>query len=388
MPNDTSAQIEERWNEVRPRDWRQGQHSSERELLESILGADELMLALLSGSYTSARIPIKIGTHNGVVVATAQRVFFVDKSYRDIEGISSIPYDSLEGLNYSLGMMYGAIQFVDSSGVAWQVDNVIPKSLVRSFVESVCAFVDELSSSPSPSQPAQKLMVHNKLDKIQKQWIGLGSNIQTGQGAKTTPKASEAHMTRIDTEWEAAKPSGWGKGMHSGERKMLYTLLDTSEPIKAVVGGTYRAEQDTNRIHRHKGIAVATSRRVLFLDKGVLGSSEVSEMSYRSIEGITYSTGMIFGGVQIRGIGGAGWRIEDVDPKSSAQLFAESVRALVEEFHSDLSERQQTPPAAGQAPATPHNSVADELTKLAALVKDGFVSQEEFDAKKKEMLGL
>ena len=179
-------------------------------------------------------------------------------------------------------------------------------------------------------------------------------------------------------------PRQWGGGMHSGERKMLYSLLGPNEDIKALVGGTYRAEQDTNRLHHHQGVAVATTQRVLFLDKGILGSTEVSEMPYRSIEGITYSTGMIFGGVQITGIGGAGWRIEDVAPKASAQQFAEAVRGLIENPRkSPVSNNSSQITSSQEKP-----SVADELTKLAALVKDGFLTQEEFDVTKKHLLKL
>ena len=54
---------------------------------------------------------------------------------------------------------------------------------------------------------------------------------------------------------------------------------------------TYRAEQDTNRMHKHRGVAVATSKRVIFLDKGVFGSEEVSQMLYTSVEGVTHSAG-------------------------------------------------------------------------------------------------
>ena len=196
-------------------------------------------------------------------------------------------------------------------------------------------------------------------------------------------ESRQTRQERIDAQWYAAIPKGWGtlddKKMHSGERKMLYDILDQDEDIKALVGGRYRAEQDTNRLHKHSGVAVATSKRVIFLDKGVFGSSEVSEMPYRSIEGITHSTGMLMGGVQITGLGTAGWRIEEVKPKESAKLFADSVRGLVEARHVGAAQQvnQQAPPSA-----------ADELAKWAALLKDGTLTQDEFDTQKRRLLGL
>ena len=109
---------------------------------------------------------------------------------------------------------------------------------------------------------------------------------------------SEAKSELIDRQWQARRPNGWGtfggeaRYAQRAERKMLYDLLENNEDIIALVGGTYRAEQDTQRLHKHKGVAVATTKRILFLDKGVLGSNEVSEMPYRSAEGITYRTGL------------------------------------------------------------------------------------------------
>ena len=190
-------------------------------------------------------------------------------------------------------------------------------------------------------------------------------------------KSRQARQDIIDEQWYAVMPK-WtgGKGMHSGERKMLYDILDQDEDIQALVGGTYRAEQDTNRLHKHNGVAVATGKRVIFLDKGIFGSKEVSEMPYRSIEGITHSTGMVWGGVQITGLGMSGWRIEDVSPKESAKLFADSVRALVE---ARLEANQK---------ADSSMSDADELQKWARLLKDGILTQDEFDAKKRQLLGL
>ena len=201
------------------------------------------------------------------------------------------------------------------------------------------------------------------------------------------------HQSRIDKQWNDAIPRGWGtkkawgsdrqergdKDMHKGERQMLYDILDNDENIRALVGGMYRAEQDTARVSKHNGVAVATDRRVIFLDKGVLGSTDVSEMPYRSIEGLTHSTGMMFGGVQVTGIGRAGWRIENVKPKESAKLFADAVRGLIDVHHAQAAQKES--PRA-------ELSEADELVKWARLLTDGIETQDEFDLKKRQILGL
>ena len=106
--------------------------------------------------------------------------------------------------------------------------------------------------------------------------------------------------TRIDRQWYDAIPKGWGnpKGMrwspaaekkaqergdremHSGEREMLYDVLDGDENIRSLVGGTYRAQGSTGM---SRGVAIATDRRVVFVDKGVFGSTEVSEGVFKGV---------------------------------------------------------------------------------------------------------
>ena len=176
---------------------------------------------------------------------------------------------------------------------------------------------------------------------------------------------------KIDDQWFAAKPSTQSNKMHSGERRMLYDILDAEERVESMVGGTFR--QDTHRLHKHTGVAVATNKRVIFLDHGILGSTEVMEIGYSSIASITYSSGLMFAGVQVVGRGASSYRIEDILDKASVQPFVACVRHHLEYATSIPN------------PTTP--SALDELEKLANLVERGFLDRTEFDAKKKELLG-
>ena len=184
--------------------------------------------------------------------------------------------------------------------------------------------------------------------------------------------------TRINVEWGNARPRAWDKNWHGGERKMLYDLLDNDENIERLIGGTFRA--DTNRLHQHRGVTVATSKRVIFLDKGMFGSTEVQEMLYGSIEAITYSTGMFYAGVQITGRGRSSFRIEDIPEKKSVQPFVSCVRIHMEAVSNPANPTGEQPQHAV--------SVADEIEKFGRLLESGILTQEEFDAKKKQLLGF
>ena len=123
-----------------------------------------------------------------------------------------------------------------------------------------------------------------------------------------------------------------------------------------------------------RGVAVATNRRLLFVNKRLFGSADMAEIGYDRIEGITYSKGVMFGGVKVIGMGGSGWSIDAVKPKESAQPFADRVRILVD---------KAKPPA----PTTPASD-ADELVKWAGLLDGGLITQEQFDQKRAEILGV
>jgi hypothetical protein len=164
--------------------------------------------------------------------------------------------------------------------------------------------------------------------------------------------------------------------VHTGERKMLYDILDDGEAIEGMLGGTFR--QDTDRLHRHKGVVVATSKRVIFVDKGVFGSSEVMMISYGSIESVTHSTGAFRAGIQIKGKGASSYRIEDIGQKAAVLPFVAKVQAHVEAL---ANEREPSPAVAVPSPV-------DEMERWAALMDRGILTEDEFAAKKKQLLGL
>ena len=178
----------------------------------------------------------------------------------------------------------------------------------------------------------------------------------------------------IDDEWASADP--WArKNMHSGERRMLYDILATDEHIESMIGGRFL--KDTGRIEKHNGVAVATNKRVVFVDKGIFGSTETMTISYDSIESVTYSKGMMAAGVHVIGRGASDYRIEDIFDKDSVQPFVDCILENIEQ-----PSQAETPPNVSQK----STSTVDELERLASLVERGFLDRAEFEAKKRELL--
>lgn len=308
---------------------------------------------------------VAVNAKLSVAFATDRRIISVHKSFwtSSVSKVDSYSYAEIQSITAGKGVFEHPLAIV----VAGETHRLEADKVSRySFAEYVSARLPE---------PSETTLAHAKPTKREK----LEAELRKREGLKS---GLHKKAERIDPQWNECKPKSWGKNMYSGERTMLYKILDLDEDIGSLIGGTYRA--DTDRLHPHRGIAVATTKRVIFVDKGVLGSTEVKEMPYRSIEATTYSAGMLMAGVQITGRGGASFRIEDIAGKESAQPFADYVRD-----HAEATFAQSTQvPERNVLHASPMMSVADEIEKLANLLEKGILTQDEFNSKKRDLLAL
>ena len=100
-------------------------------------------------------------------------------------------------------------------------------------------------------------------------------------------------------------------------------------------------------------------------------------MPYASIETVAYSTGLFMAGIKITGRGTANYQIENV-PKNEVQAFVDVVRThlMAKNIPAQMTNN------------TSAHLVADEIEKLASLMERGFLTSQEFDAKKKQLLEI
>lgn len=149
--------------------------------------------------------------------------------------------------------------------------------------------------------------------------------------------------------------------------------LDQGERIEAAVLGTYETKimgQDSIRA----GILMATDRRLVFYAKK-LGGYELESFPYQNISSFEGGKNMM--GRYFRfAASGNDVTLKWINAGDIAQ-FEQLVRSRV----------GARPHAAAPAPAQPAGSVADELQKLAGLMQQGLISQQEFEAQKARLLG-
>ena len=153
------------------------------------------------------------------------------------------------------------------------------------------------------------------------------------------------------------------------EIRELPNILWDSEQIHDMAQGLYDSGQ---------GLLVSTDRRVLFINRGLIYGLKVEDFPNDKITSIQYETKLFFGIITIFASGNKAV-ISQILPKARATAFAEGVRAR-------LAAATTVVPAA-DATASGDDLVA-QLEKLGALKDKGILTDDEFAAKKKQLLGI
>jgi hypothetical protein len=150
--------------------------------------------------------------------------------------------------------------------------------------------------------------------------------------------------------------------------------LENGERVDAAVAGTYETKimgSDSVRT----GIMAATDRRLVFYAKKLMGF-EIESFPYANISSFEASKGMM----------GHAFRFA----ASGNDVHLKWVNAGdVPGFTAIMRERAgQRPPALPEVAAAQPLSPVEELRQLAELRDAGIVTPEEFEAKKRQLLGL
>lgn len=158
---------------------------------------------------------------------------------------------------------------------------------------------------------------------------------------------------------------GTSKVLGRKEIRELPSVLWEDEHIEQIVQGMYKD---------NLGVLVATNKRLVFVDKGFV-RMRVEDFPYDRISSVEYRTGILGGTITIYASGNKS-EIKHV-AKDQCQDFAGYVRA-----------RSTAPTPHASAPAAaPAASSVDQLERLAKLKSDGILSDDEFEAEKRKVLG-
>ena len=153
----------------------------------------------------------------------------------------------------------------------------------------------------------------------------------------------------------------------SREIKHLPRILRYDEIPISVVSAEYK---------HHRGVMVATYRRVLFINKGWL-TLTVVDFPYDKMTSVEYQTGTLKGELEINS-GGSKSQIKAL-PSDQVRAFGEYLL-----LHISTPGPRSSGPAQTQAEA---DDRIGRLERLAMLKERGDLTEQEFEAEKRRILG-
>jgi Bacterial PH domain/Short C-terminal domain len=172
---------------------------------------------------------------------------------------------------------------------------------------------------------------------------------------------------------------GASKFLGRKEIKELPNILWEDEKLEKIVQGFYA---------KGNGVLVATNKRLVFIDKGLIYGLRVEDFPYDKISSIQYSTGMLLGKITIFTSGNKAL-IEQID-KAQVKLFAEYVRARISgsQDHASYFESEEETKLESSSFPQSNDETIEFLERLGKLKEQGILTEEEFTAKKKQLLGI
>lgn len=196
-----------------------------------------------------------------------------------------------------------------------------------------------------------------------------------------------------DIQKQIAAIEGGSRFMPRKEIKELPNVLAADERVEQLTPGFYNGGI---------GLLVATNRRLIFVDKGMLYGLRVEDFHYDRISSIQYKTGLLLGEITIFSSGNRA-EIGQVE-KSMVRQFGEYVRAKIGNPTPRTAAPPPLPSAATGAPAAgaggpqqthaPHSTppsgaddaIISKLERLAALKAQGILTEQEFLEQKARIL--
>ncbi|WP_461241170.1 PH domain-containing protein [Paucilactobacillus sp. N302-9] len=261
------------------------------------------------------------------------------------------------------------IKMLDSDSVNLQDGFIDGKCALKAGIKGAFASVDWGTSHTVAD--VQKILDSGKpIDiKAENQQAKLQKKEQKKQDIIEKTASNEAKLKIINQQFIDA-----GVSDLFGTRKEVNALPDIladDEVVKYATSGIV----DANTI-----LMVCTDTRILFIDKGLVYGIKSTEIPLDMVNSVNYSKGMLFGDISIVN-GAVTTKVENVN-KATAPIMVDAVKQARTDF---MNKKQQ--PAQPQ-PVQSQTSVVDELRELKGLVDEGILTQEEFDAKKKQILGI
>lgn len=164
----------------------------------------------------------------------------------------------------------------------------------------------------------------------------------------------------------------------------LYSKREIGELPKVLWEDELPEQIVTGRYKQKAGLLVATDRRIIFLDKGMLGQLKVEDFRYDTISSIESSRGIIFGSITVYSSGNKA--VIDQVPKKQVDSFVTAQRNKLATWNRPKVTAPTHIPFPQPNLARGTESSLDALAKLNELYQQGALTDEEFTRAKERIL--
>jgi len=158
-------------------------------------------------------------------------------------------------------------------------------------------------------------------------------------------------------------------------RKDVQPVSMEGEQIIDATSGMLHVRRMGKDNQARSGLVVVSDRRVILFSKK-LGGYDVQDFAFGLLSGVDHKKGMMFGNLTFAAAGTSS-HVTQV-PKDNVERIAQLVRQKMAAAHSHGS----------NAEPVQQVDTADQIRKLAALRDERLITPNEFEAKKKHLLGL
>lgn len=151
------------------------------------------------------------------------------------------------------------------------------------------------------------------------------------------------------------------------ELRNLAGMLSPEELVLDLIQGAYANQT---------GLLVRTTKRVMFFAKGLV-STKVEEFSLDKVTSVQYTTGLMLGDITVFASGNKAEIKSTV--KAHTKPFVDALRVQLEDGKAAALPARDTQAATG---------ALGDLERLAGMRERGLLTDEEFSAAKRKVLGL
>jgi len=157
--------------------------------------------------------------------------------------------------------------------------------------------------------------------------------------------------------------------------KVLQDNLIRGEKVLMTFIGLHNYQSPTK--HDNNYAYAITNKRILFGQKSVTGE-KFKAVNHEKINDISFEKGMIFGVLTI----------DTPQEKFKIALDSASASSINNAIHEVLDNLKGSNAQERIPQPTANTSIAEEILKFKELLDSGVITEEEFEAKKKQLLGL